>query len=76
MRIWCVYERHPKLNLNHNLKLTVTVRYPFSTKPDETERNLTKPNNYCRQMCYKNASNSNKSIPLSMVMRMDNVGNV
>ena len=39
-------------------------------------RNLTKPSNYCRQMCYKNASNSNKSIPLSMVMRMDNVGNV
>ena len=46
------------------------------TKPDETERNLTKPSNYCRQMCYKNASNSNKSIPSSMVMRMDNVGNV
>ena len=42
----------------------------------ETERNLTKPSNYCRQMCYKNASNSNKSIPLSMVMRMDIVGNI
>ena len=39
-------------------------------------RNLTKLSNYCRQMCYKNVFNSNKSIPLSMVMRMDIVGNV
>jgi len=30
----------------------------------ETERNLTKPSNYCRQMCYKNASNSNKKLLL------------
>ena len=28
------------------------------------ERNLTKPSDYCRQMCYKNVSNSNISIPL------------
>ena len=32
-------------------------------------RNRTKPSDYYRQMCYKNVSNSNKSIPLSMVMR-------
>ena len=34
---------------------------PFSTKPNETRRNLTKPSDYCRQMCYKNVSNSNIS---------------
>ena len=27
----------------------------------ETERNLTKPSDYYRQMCYKNVSNSNIS---------------
>ena len=30
----------------------------------ETERNLTKPSDYYRQMRYKNVSNSNISIPL------------
>jgi len=68
---------HP---IDRRLDLSVcSIGSPFPrnrAKPNETRRNLTKPSNYCHQMCYKNASNSNKSIPVSMVMRMDNVGNV
>ena len=43
--------------LSHN----VMNGLPFSTKPNETERNLTKLSDYYRQMCYKNVSNSNIS---------------
>jgi len=45
----------------HTLHLDISPSegLPFSTKPNETERNLTKPSDYYRQMCYKNVSNSN-----------------
>ena len=43
------------------------VRRRFTVAPfHETERNRMKPSDYCRQMCYKNVSYSNISIPLSM----------
>jgi len=39
--------------------LHLYLRYPKKGLPFST-----KPNDYCRQMCYKNVSNSNISIPL------------
>ena len=56
-------------NISHILPARVTVSQykPCSANVialfHETERNLTKPSDYCRQMCYKNVSNSNISIP-------------
>jgi len=70
---------HTKVSSTHTTLTTLPMAVNSTTAValfHETERNPTKPSNYCRQMCDKNASNSNKSIPLSMVMRMDIVGNV
>jgi len=46
--------------------LVDSVDYIWVALFHETEQNLTKPNDYCRQMCYKNVLYSNISIPLSM----------
>jgi len=57
-------------NISHILPARVTISQykPCSANAvalfHETERNLTIPSDYCRQMCYKNVSNSNISIPL------------
>jgi len=72
-----VLRMHKWVTTNIELSRTVILDLPVPVALfHETERNLTKPSDYCRQMCYKNVSNSNISIPLSMLMRMDIIENV
>ena len=58
---------HARTHTDPQRRAAALVRRRFTVAPfHETERNRMKPSDYCRQMCYKNVSYSNISIPLSM----------